>query len=43
MCVGAALLGAGASTSAVAAFNTGLALTAANAFLGRAAAQQNAR
>ena len=31
MCVGAALLGAGASTSAVAAFNIGLGLTAANA------------
>ena len=42
MCVGAALLGAGASTSAVAAFNIGLGLTAANAFLGRAAAQQKA-
>ena len=42
MCVGAALLGAGASTSAVAAFNIGLGLTAANAFLGRAAAQQRA-
>ena len=42
MCVGAALLGAGASTSAVAAFNIGLGLTAANAFLGRAAAQERA-
>ena len=42
MCVGAALLGAGASTSAVAAFNIGLGLTAANAFVGRAAAQQRA-
>ncbi len=42
MCVGAALLGAGASTSAVAAFNIGLGLTAANAFFGRAAAQQRA-
>ena len=42
MCVGAALLGSGASTSAVAAFNIGLGLTAANAFLGRAAAQQRA-
>ena len=42
MCVGAALLGAGASTSAVAAFNIGLGLTAANAFIGRAAAQQRA-
>jgi len=42
MCVGAALLGAGASTSAVAAFNIGLGLTAANAFAGRAAAQDAA-
>ena len=42
MCVGAALLGAGASTSAVAAFNIGLGLTAANAFLGRAAARDKA-
>ena len=42
MCVGAALLGAGASTSAVAAFNIGLGLTAVNAFAGRAAAQQRA-
>ena len=49
MCVGAALLGAGSTTaaaggiSAATAFNIGLGLTAANAFLGRAAAQQNAR
>ena len=42
MCVGAALLGAGASTSAVAAFNIGLGLTAANAFVGRAAAKDRA-
>ena len=41
MCVGAALLGAG--TTAATAFNIGLGLTAANAFFGRAAAQQNAR
>ena len=40
MCVGAALLGAG---SAATAFNIGLGLTVANAFLGRQAAQQNAR
>jgi len=42
MCVGAALLGAGASTSAVAAFNVGLGLTAANAFAGRASARSAA-
>lgn len=40
MCVGAALLG-GAGTAATA-FNIGLGLTAANAFIGRAAAQQRA-
>ena len=40
MCVGAALLGVGKAATA---FNIGLALTATNAFLGRAAAQQNAR
>ena len=40
MCVGAALLGTG--TAAATAFNVGLGLTAANAFLGRAAAQQRA-
>ena len=39
MCVGAALLGAGKAATA---FNIGLGLTAANAFLGRAAAQQRA-
>ena len=40
MCVGAAL---GLTGKAALAFNVGLGLTAANAFLGRAAAQQNAR
>ena len=40
MCVGAALLGAG--TTAATAFNVGLGLTIANAFVGRAAAQQKA-
>lgn len=40
MCVGAALLG-GAGTAATA-FNIGLGLTVANAFVGRAAAQQRA-
>ena len=39
MCIGAALLGAG---SAATAFNIGLGLTAANAFIGRAAAKQTA-
>ena len=39
MCVGAALLGAGPAATA---FNIGLGLTAANAFIGRAAAQQRA-
>ena len=39
MCVGAALLGAGKAATA---FNIGLGLTAANAFIGRAAAQQRA-
>ena len=39
MCVGAALLGAGKAATA---FNIGLGLTAANAFVGRAAAQQRA-
>ena len=49
MCVGAALLGAGSTTaaaggiSAATALNIGLGLTAANAFLGRAAARSNAR
>ena len=49
MCVGAALLGAGSTTavaggiSAATAFNIGLGLTAANAFLGRAAARSNAK
>ena len=51
MCVGAALLGAGSTAagtgllglSAATTFNIGLGLTAANAFLGRAAKQQNAR
>ena len=49
MCVGAALLGAGSTTaaaggiSAATAFNIGLGLTAANAFLGRAALAKNAR
>ena len=42
MCVGAAILGAGASTTAVAAFNIGLGLTVANAFAGRAAARDRA-
>ena len=40
MCVGAALLGAG--TTAATAFNIGLGLTVANAFVGRAAAQSRA-
>ena len=40
MCVGAALLGAG--TTAATAFNIGLGLTVANAFVGRAAAQSAA-
>jgi len=40
MCVGAALLGAG--TTAATAFNIGLGLTIANAFVGRAAAKQKA-
>jgi len=40
MCVGAALLGAGKAATA---FNIGLGLTAANAFLGRSAKQQAAR
>ena len=40
MCVGAALLGAG--TTAATAFNIGLGLTVANAFVGRAAAKQRA-
>ena len=40
MCVGAALLGAGKAATA---FNIGLALTATNAFLGRAAARSNAK
>ena len=40
MCVGAALLGAG--TTAATAFNIGLGLTVANAFAGRAAAQDRA-
>ena len=39
MCVGAALLGAGKAATA---FNIGLGLTAVNAFVGRAAAQQRA-
>jgi flagellar biosynthesis GTPase FlhF len=39
MCVGAALLGAGKAATA---FNIGLGLTAANAFVGRAAAQDAA-
>ena len=49
MCVGAALLGAGSTTaaaggiSAATALNIGLGLTAANAFLGRAAARSNAK
>ena len=51
MCVGAALLGAGSTAagtglfglSAATTFNIGLGLTAANAFLGRSAAQQRAR
>ena len=40
MCIGAALLGTG--TAAATAFNVGLGLTVANAFVGRAAAQQRA-
>ena len=40
MCVGAALLGAG--TTAATAFNIGLVLTVANAFVGRAAAKSRA-
>ena len=40
MCVGAALLGAG--TTAATAFNIGLGLTVANAFVGRAAARDRA-
>lgn len=40
MCVGAALLGAG--TTAATAFNIGLGLTVANAFVGRAAAKSKA-
>ena len=40
MCVGGLLLGAG--TTAATAFNIGLGLTVANAFVGRAAAQQRA-
>ena len=46
MCVGAALFGTTkvlGGLSAATLFNVGLGLTAANAFLGRAAAQQNAR
>tara|TARA_R100001015_G_C4502401_1_gene76540 strand:- start:45 stop:638 length:594 start_codon:yes stop_codon:yes gene_type:complete len=51
MCVGAALLGAGSTAagtgllglSAATTFNIGLGLTAANAFVGRAAAQSAAR
>ena len=47
MCVGAALFGgkalAGTGLSAATAFNIGLGLTAANAFLGRAALAKNAR
>ena len=46
MCVGAALFGTKTvlgGLSAATLFNVGLGLTAANAFLGRAAAQQNAR
>ena len=47
MCVGALLFGgkalAGTGLSAATAFNIGLGLTAANAFLGRSAAQQAAR
>ena len=39
MCVGAALLGTGTAATA---FNVGLGLTVANAFIGRAAAQQRA-
>jgi len=39
MCVGAALLGAGTAATA---FNVGLGLTIANAFVGRAAAKQKA-
>ena len=42
MCVGAALLGGVNTAGAALAFNVGLGLTAANAFLGRAAAQQRA-
>ena len=47
MCVGAALfgsakIGGGTFLSAATAFNIGLGLTAANAFVGRAAAQQQA-
>tara|TARA_R100000329_G_scaffold39422_1_gene37025 strand:+ start:47 stop:412 length:366 start_codon:yes stop_codon:yes gene_type:complete len=45
MCVGAALFGTKAlagGLSAATAFNIGLGLTAANAFIGRAAAQQRA-
>ena len=43
MCVGAALLGGVNTAGAALAFNIGLGLTAANAFLGRSAAQQAAR
>ena len=42
MCVGAALLGGVNTAGAALAFNVGLGITAANAFLGRAAAQQRA-
>ena len=43
MCVGAALLGGVNTAGAALAFNIGLGLTAANAFVGRSAAQQAAR
>ena len=43
MCVGAALLGGVNTAGAALAFNIGLGLTAANAFLGRQAAKSNAR
>jgi len=42
MCVGAALLGGVNTAGAALAFNVGLGLTAANAFVGRAAAQSRA-
>lgn len=42
MCIGAAVLGSGATSGAIAAYNIGLGLSAATSFLGMQAAQQQA-